>query len=125
VDSRYVKFVVRARKVGYEAAFREVYGESAESPTEFARRLEKLGLGVRDIAAALRGRYGTGSKSHTHRMLNPEARARHNEYRRERYAKARKYARNLATRDFPLEEIQRRVSQKYSELAKYVPGWVA
>lgn len=57
--------------------------------------------------------------------MNELVREWHNEYRREWWKKARKYDRNLGTRGFPLEEIERRVGQNYGELARYAAGWIA
>ena len=132
--ARYTRFHERAKAIGLEAAYLEVYGKSDETPKEYARRLRKLGLTIRTIAAILRLRYGYGSKSVVHRWVNQKAFENHRKCAREWYRKstkqkrvrnARKYARNLATRGFPLEEIQRRVSEKYSGLAQQVKGWVS
>ena len=124
MDEQYVRFNSLAGEVGYEAAYAQVYGELDEHPAEFARRLHQY-LGLGDVVALVRLRYGTGSQSQVHRWLNDATRKRHNEYRRKQRAKARKYARNLATRGFPLDEIQRRITGKYGkEYTQSVKGWI-
>lgn len=123
MDDSYTRFVALANEIGYADAYAEVYGESNDSPKEFARRLCPY-LEIDDITALVWLRYGSNSNSMVQRWLNDATREKHNKRKRERFHAARKYAKNLASRGFPLNVIQQRVREKFNkEYAGKASGW--
>lgn len=81
--NRYCELLAEGR--GHAEAYKAIYGEPPFSTMkECARWFFERGYSIRFIASICKLRFGVGSRSHIHRILNEDAYQKHLKYKRKK-----------------------------------------